>query len=202
MRNLTTRQRETLDFIRAFLDENGFPPTVREVAEQFGISVKGSYDHMKALEKKGFLQGHLGRSRAIRLIRTDEEDEHASRHVPILGSVAAGSPLFAEGNLEGNVDVPASMLSGGGDYFALNVKGDSMMSAGILDGDLAVIRHQSTAENGEIVVAMVEDSVTLKRLYVESNRVQLKSENENYPPIYTQDVRILGKLACVIRKYV
>ena len=201
MRTLTQRQRETLDFIRTFLKENGFPPTVREVAQRFGISVKGSYDHIKALEKKGFLQGHLGRSRAIRLVRSAEDPEPTNRQVPILGSVAAGSPLFAEENLEGSVDVPAAMLSSQGDYFALHVRGDSMVNAGILDGDLAVIRHQNTAENGQIVVAMVEDSVTLKRLFIESNRVQLKAENEDYPPIYTQNVRILGRLACVIRKY-
>jgi repressor LexA len=201
MRPLTQRQKETLDFIQVFLEENGFPPTVREVAERFGISVKGSYDHIKALEKKGFLEGHLGRSRAIRLVKSAEDQEPANRQVPVLGTVAAGSPLLAEENLEGSVEVPAAMLSTHGDYFALHVRGDSMVNAGILDGDLAVIRQQGTADNGEIVVAMVEDAVTLKRLFVESNRIQLKSENKDYPPIYTQDVRILGKLACVIRKY-
>ncbi len=120
--------------------------------------------------------------------------------VPLLGNVAAGKPLFAEENLQGYVQVPATAL-GASAHFALQVKGDSMKDAGIMDGDMVVVAHQSTADNGDIVVAMVDDAVTLKRFFMEKNRVRLKAENPKYPPIYTQNVRILGKLAFLMRSY-
>jgi len=200
MKRLTARQKEILDFISRTVGEKGYPPTVREVADSFGISVKGSYDHIKALEKKGQIECGPGRSRAIRVLGQDGARAEV-RQVPMLGAVAAGRPLFAEENFEGAVPVPASMLGTEGRFFALRVKGDSMRGAGILSGDVAIIRHQVTAESGEIVVAMVGEAVTLKRLFMEKNRVQLRAENESFPPIYTQDARILGRLACIVRQY-
>ena len=200
MKRLTARQKEILDFISRTVEEMGYPPTVREVANQFAISVKGGYDHIKALEKKGQIACGPGRSRAIRVL-CKESARPGVREVPLLGSVAAGRPLFAEENFEGAIPVPESLLSGEGRFFALRVKGDSMQGAGILSGDVAIIRHQATADNGEIVVAMVGDAVTLKRLFVERNRIQLRAENESFPPIYTQDARILGRLACIVRQY-
>ena len=201
MKRLTARQNEVLQFICRFLRDNGFPPTVREIAAAFGISIRGSYDHIKALQKKGSIEAGHGRSRGIRVLRGGDPPTPAVRQVPMLGTVAAGQPLFAEENLDGTLAVPADMLSGGDQYFALRVRGDSMSGAGILNGDMAVIRAQPSAADGEIVVAMVDDAVTLKRLFVERNRVQLRAENPEFPPIYTQDVRILGKLACVLRTY-
>jgi repressor LexA len=200
MKKLTRRQQEVLDFIKKFIQDHNFPPTIREVAEKFKISVKGSYDHIKALEKKAYIKCNLNRSRAIELLRKEKIRAKSTAKVPILGSVAAGQPLFTEENFEGDVDIAVDMI-GGGKHFAVKVKGDSMKEAGILDGDLAVINYQETAENGEIVVAMVEEAVTLKRFYIEKNRIKLKAENRDFPPIYTQNARILGKLACIIRKY-
>lgn len=200
MKQLTLRQREVLDFIKYFVQDHNFPPTIREVAEKFKISVKGSYDHIKALEKKAYIKCNLNRSRAIELVGKEKIRARNTATVPILGSVAAGQPLFTEENFEGEIDIALDMI-GGGKHFAVKVKGDSMNDVGILDGDLAVINYQETAENGEIVVAMVEEAVTLKRIYMEKNRIKLKAENKDFPPIYTQNARILGKLACIIRKY-
>jgi repressor LexA len=200
MKKLTLRQQEVLDFIKQFIQEHNFPPTIREVAEKFKISVKGSYDHIKALEKKEYLKCNLNRSRAIEVLRSEKPRSRGIKKVPILGSVAAGQPLFTEENFEGDIDIAMDMV-GGDKHFAVKVKGDSMKDVGILDGDYAVINYQETAENGAIVVAMVEEAVTLKRIYIEKNRIKLKAENKDYPPIYTQNARILGKLACIIRKY-
>ena len=200
MKAITSRQSEVLDFIKAFIGEHHFPPTMREISEHFSISVKGAYDHVKALEKKGYLKIDNNRSRTIEVVGYDEPADEQVREVPILGNVAAGLPLLAEENLEGTIRLPVEQL-GGGAHFALHVRGDSMRNAGIMDGDLAVFRQQPVAENGDIVVAMVEEAVTLKRFYREKNRVRLQAENPAYPPIFTQNVRVLGKLAHLIRSY-
>jgi repressor LexA len=201
MKGLTARQREVFDFIRSFIHTKRYPPTIREIADNFRFSVKGSYDHVKALQKKGFIRCAGNRSRAIEVIADAEAERQPNLvSVPVLGSVAAGKPLFAEENLTGWIQVPAASLKKG-QHFALQVRGDSMKDAGIMDGDVVVVAHQETAENGEIVVAMVDDAVTLKRFFVEKNRVRLKAENPKYPPLYTQNVRILGRLAFLMRSY-
>lgn len=201
MKGLTARQREVFDFIRSFIKTKRYPPTIREIAVNFGFSVKGSFDHVKALQKKGFIRCAGNRSRAIEVVAdADAERQPNLVSVPVLGSVAAGKPLFAEENLTGWIQVPAASLRKG-QHFALQVRGDSMKDAGIIDGDVVVVAHQETAENGEIVVAMVDDAVTLKRFFVEKNRVRLKAENAKYPPLYTQSVRILGKLSFLMRSY-
>lgn len=201
MKGLTARQREVFDFIRSFIKTKRYPPTIREIAVNFGFSVKGSFDHVKALQKKGFIRCAGNRSRAIEVVAdADAERQPNLVSVPVLGSVAAGKPLFAEENLTGWIQVPAASLRKG-QHFALQVRGDSMKDAGIFDGDVVVVAHQETAENGEIVVAMVDDAVTLKRFFVEKNRVRLKAENAKYPPLYTQSVRILGKLSFLMRSY-
>ncbi|TVR69996.1 MAG: transcriptional repressor LexA [Spirochaetaceae bacterium] len=202
MRPITARQQEVLEFIRSFIRINKYPPTIREISDNFGISVKGAHDHVRALKKKQAIRCDTNRSRAIEIL--DHQDARAEsepiRKVPMLGSVAAGLPLLVDENYDGTVDVPASFLRNG-DYFALSVQGDSMTGAGIMDGDIAIISKTPVAENGEIVVAMVDEAVTIKRFFRESSRVQLKAENPSYAPIYTRDVRILGKLAHVIRNY-
>ena len=201
MKGLTARQQEVFDFIRSFIRTKRYPPTIREIAVNFGFSVKGSYDHVKALQKKGFIRCAGNRSRAIEVVADAEADRQPNLvSVPVLGSVAAGKPLFAEENLAGWIQVPAASLKKG-QHFALQVRGDSMKDAGIMDGDVVVVAHQETAENGEIVVAMVDDAVTLKRFFVEKNRVRLKAENPKYPPLYTQNVRILGRLSFLMRSY-
>ncbi|HUX39683.1 MAG TPA: transcriptional repressor LexA [Rectinemataceae bacterium] len=199
MKTLTLRQTEVLCSISDFVEEHGYPPTIRELADRFGISIKGAYDHIKALERKGQLRLGDNRSRAIEIIPQAPGDSRKSE-VPLLGSVAAGRPLFADENFEGSVEVPKEMTRSGS-CFALRVKGDSMKDAGIYDEDLAIIEERPTADNGEIVVAMIDDAVTLKRFYRENNRVKLVAENPAYSPIYTQDVRIIGRLRGIIRSY-
>jgi len=199
MKTLTARQQEVLDFISSYLEEHTYPPTIREIAESFAISVKGAYDHVKALEKKGYLRLGENRSRALELLRRDKP-ERSSVELPLLGAVAAGKPITADENYAGTVHVPADIVRSA-TCFALSVRGDSMKDIGIFHGDLAVIEERQTADNGEIVVAMIDDAVTLKRFFRENNRVKLMAENPAYAPIYTQDVRILGRLRGIIRKY-
>jgi len=200
MKSLTNRQREILEFIKGFIKEHKYPPTIREIAGNFAISVKGAYDHVKALEKKEQIKCDLGRSRAIEIIEPDTKTADFIE-VPLIGHVAAGIPLFAEENWEGVLKVSADNLNQG-KHFALHVQGDSMEGVGILDGDVAIFEQRQHADNGDIVVAIINDeAVTLKRFFKEKNRVKLKAENPVYPPIYTQNVRVLGKLSCIIRNY-
>jgi repressor LexA len=201
MKGLTARQEETLNYIRKFIDEHSYPPTIRELASSFNISVKGAYDHIKALEKKGRIKCDGNRSRTIEILDKKNEAEPETVQIPILGKVAAGTPLFSEENLDGVLNMPAARFNKG-KFFALHVSGDSMQDIGILDGDVAIFNQKSTAENGDIIVAMINDEAyTLKRFYREKNRIKLKAENPVYPPIYTQNVRVLGKLKCIVRDY-
>ena len=200
MKELTKRQGEILDFIRSFIREHKYPPTIREIASSFEISVKGAYDHVKALKKKRQIRCDLGRSRAIEILEDPDEGPEFVE-VPIIGHVAAGVPLLAEENWDGTVKVSSEGLNNN-NHFALRVQGDSMEGAGILDGDTAIFEERKVADNGDIVVAVINDeAVTLKRFFREQNRVKLKAENPVYPPIYTQNVRVLGKLSCIIRNY-
>ena len=201
MKTITRRQREVLDYIKSYVVSHKFPPTIREISENFSISVKGAYDHVKALERKGFIQLNTHRSRTIEVLEDVEADDTSTAEVPILGHVAAGRPLFAEENYDGTIRLPREYARSGRN-FALNVRGDSMRDVGICDGDIAVFVHQNVADNGDIVVAMVDEAVTLKRFFKEKNRIKLQAENPDFPPIYTQNVRILGKLTHLIRSYV
>lgn len=200
MKDLTKRQKEVLNFISAFIREHKYPPTFREIADNFNITAKGGYDHIKALEKKKYLRCIMNRSRAIEVLSPSDAYTEGIQAIPLLGTVTAGKPLFAEQNFEGTVDLPEKYL-GKGKHFALKVRGESMMDAGILEGDIAIVRHQNMADNGDIVVALVDEAVTLKRFFLEKNRVMLKAENAAFPPIFTQNVRILGKLTFLIRNY-
>lgn len=200
MKELTGRQQEVLSFLKGYIDNNGYAPTVRETADHFDISIRAAYDHVKALEKKDVITIDLKRSRTV-TIQEEELEQEELIDVPLLGNVAAGQPLMAHENFERMLKIPASALRTG-EYFALRVKGDSMINAGILDGDLALIRKNNAPKNGEIVVARVnEDSVTIKRFFKEKNRIKLKAENPIYPPIYTQKASIIGCLATIIRDY-
>jgi repressor LexA len=203
MKGLTQRQGQILDFIRGYIADKKYPPTLREIGQHFGISVKGGYDHVKALEKKRAIRCHSNRSRAIEILGAQPEATESGVHtVPVLGRVAAGKPLFVDENFEGVISLPTAYL-GPGQHFAVNVVGDSMRDAGIFDGDVAVIRHQAEASNGDIVVALVdEEAVTLKRFFRKPNAVELRPENPRYHPIFSQNVRILGRLACLVRRYV
>jgi repressor LexA len=202
MKELTGRQREVLSFIRKCINDH-YPPTVREVADHFDMSVKGAYDHLAALKKKDRIRMGRG-SRTIELVRAqDEKDPSDFVEVPILGYVAAGIPINVESNWDGTVLVHRSALKGGDGCYALRVKGDSMVGAGIMEGDIVIIRQTNVVQNGEIVVVQVDDSTTLKRFYQESSRVRLQPENSNYQPIFStlESIHILGLLVHLIRSY-
>ncbi|HPC42881.1 MAG TPA: transcriptional repressor LexA [Spirochaetota bacterium] len=199
-KQLTTKQETILDFIKESIKDSGFPPTVREIGERFNITVKGAYDHVKAIEKKGYIKTEQNKSRAIVVLNEEEEVPVDAINIPLLGRIAAGSPILAEENIEEYLSFPKSMFRSG-EYFALNVKGDSMIEGGIYDGDIAIIKKQSTANNGEVIAALLTDEATLKRLKVSGNKVQLLPDNPAYEPIIADNVTILGKLIALFRKY-
>ncbi len=203
MKGLTGRQVEVLNFIRTYSLENGCPPTIRECASNFGISLGAIQCHFAALQKKGYLSQSDKRSRSVRVIMDEEgyEPPPAVVRVPLLGAVAAGKPLLSEENYDGYVNLVAPFVKNDGTYFALRVKGTSMVNAGILDGDIAVLRQCADAENGQIVVAVLDEAVTLKRFYRENSRIRLQPENDEFKPIYCQDVHVVGVLSTIIRSY-
>ncbi|MEE1211066.1 MAG: transcriptional repressor LexA [Treponema sp.] len=203
MRQITDRQKEVLSFISDFTEKNVYPPTVREISEHFNVSLRAVQDHIAALQKKGYLVTEQKRSRSIRVLVDErkKEDSLFVSKVPLLGTVAAGKPLLCEENLDGYVNLTEPFIRPGKSYFALRVRGTSMIDAGILEGDLAVIEQANTALDGQIVVAVLDDAITLKRYYKESSRVRLQPENSAMQPIYCQDVRIVGILSNIVRTY-
>ena len=201
MKELTSRQREILQFISDYIENNSFPPTVRETAAHFSVSIKAIQDHFTALSKKGYLFKDEKRSRSLKVLGNVNKKTREGYKIPVLGSVAAGKPIFCEENYEDTIYLSEPFIKPGNSYFALHVRGTSMINAGINDGDLAIIKQQSTANDGDIIVAIIDDSVTLKRFYKESTRIRLQAENPEFNPIYSQDVKVLGKLSHIIRKY-
>ena len=203
MKEITERQKEVLNFISQFTENNDYPPTVREISDNFKISLRAVQDHITALQKKGYLTQCQKRARSIRVLTDCREKESKTilEKVPILGTVAAGKPLLSEENFDGYVNLPEPFVRPGKSYFALRVRGLSMQNAGILDGDLAVIEQTNTAVDGQIIVAVIDDAITLKRYYKEANRVRLQPENPDFQAIYCQDVRIVGTLASIGRTY-
>jgi repressor LexA len=202
MKELTERQREVLSFISEYISGHTYPPTIREIAENFSISVKGAHDHITALKKKGCIKQGDKQPRTMKIVHAgDEEGDDAVKNIPLLGTVAAGRPILSEENQEGSVCLPMALMKKGKEYFAVKVRGDSMEGAGIMDGDTAIIEKKNSAINGEIVVAVIDEAATLKRFFKESNRVRLQAENPKYPPIYSRDVVVLGQLSHIIRSY-
>ena len=201
MKELTERQKEVLSFISGFISKHTYPPTIREIAEHFGISIKGAHDHVMALRRKNCIKQNGKRSRAMELVGQKEEDLGSLAKIPIVGTVAAGVPILSEENWEGTLTINQSSLKKNRTYFAVRVRGNSMSGAGIMDGDMAVIEKTNVVKNGEIAVAVVDDAFTLKRFYREANRFKLLAENPAYKPIYCQSVRIAGRLAQIIRDY-
>ena len=203
MKELTERQKEVLSFIAEYVNIHSYPPTIREIAEYFRMSVKGAHDHVLALKRKGCIKQDDKRPRTMELMQGKEIDDDMTSltEIPLLGTVAAGRPILADENWDGSIMMHHSMLRNNKKYFALKVRGDSMCNAGIMDGDTALIEKQSVVRNGEIAVAVVDDAVTLKRFYRENSRIKLQAENPAYKPIYCQEVRILGRLSRIIRFY-
>ncbi|MDR1446200.1 MAG: transcriptional repressor LexA [Treponema sp.] len=203
MKELTARQKEVLAFIKSYIGAHSYPPTIRELADFFEISVKGAHDHVTALKKKGFLRQAGKRSRTIELIRPQgSEDPNGVVEIPILGTVAAGLPILSEENFEGTITLHRSMLKKGRSYFAMKVRGESMIGAGINSGDIAIIEKTEFVRNGEIAMVVVDDdAITLKRYYKERFRVTLLAENPEFGPTYSQNVRVIGRLAQLYRSY-
>ncbi len=200
VRQLTLKQEKILEFIKASIKDSGFPPTVREIGEKFNITVKGAYDHVKAIEKKGYIKTEQNKSRAIVVLNEEEEAHVDAITIPLLGTIAAGSPILAQENIEEYLSFPRSMFKNG-EYFALHVKGDSMIDGGIYDGDVAIIKKQNTANNGDVIAALLTDEATLKRFAMTGNKIQLLPDNPAYEPIAAENVAILGKLIALFRKY-
>ena len=205
---LTERQRQILDFLTKYVDSHGYPPTVREIGEAVGLASPSTvHAHLANLERAGLLKRDPTKPRAIELYREPKaEPVEADVHkLPLVGEVAAGGPLLAEDNVEGYLAVPEP-LSRGGEEFLLRVKGDSMINAGILDGDIAVVERAQDARDGDIVVALAgedetADEATLKRLFREADgRVRLQPENDALEPIYAQHVQLIGRVIGVFRQ--
>lgn len=201
MKGITDRQQEVLDFISGFTKENNYPPTVREIGEHFHISLRAVQDHIGALQKKGYLAQTQKRARSLNVIGGNNENRTFISRVPVLGNVAAGKPLLSEENLDGYVNLTEPFVRPGKSYFALRVRGQSMIEAGILEGDLAVIEQAQTAVDGQIVVAVIDNAITLKRFYKEADRIRLQPENSSFQPIYSTEVTIVGILSNIVRTY-
>jgi repressor LexA len=195
----TERQRRILEVIRSFTAEHGYPPSVREIGELVGLSSSSTiHAHLKALERRGLISRDPTKPRALRTGNLPPAPD--TLVVPVLGRVAAGVPITAQEDVEGEFVLPTAFVPRASDAFMLRVQGDSMVDAAILDGDLILVRPQRSAENGEIVVAMLDGEATVKRFYREPGRVRLQPENRAMTPIYASDVEIVGRVEAVVRR--
>ena len=216
---LTARQREIFNYIQQRIKE-GYPPTIREIGSKFGFSEKAAHDHLNALEKKKYIEREEGKPRAISILKEADPKLETSKwlegqnanpalaglqrdimEIPIFGRVAAGEPLLASQNIEGTLPIPTRMVN---DYecFALRIIGSSMVGVGILEGDFVIVRRQANADPGDIIVALVEDEATVKRFYIDGERIRLQPENPAIEPTIfnVNDVMILGKVVGLHRQ--
>jgi repressor LexA len=199
----TERQRRILQAIADFKAERGYPPSVREIGERVGLSSSSTiHAHLKALERRGLISRDPTKPRALRSEFGSAAPSPSRDAVvmPILGKVAAGVPITAQEQIEGEFLLPAGFVPRSSNAFMLRVQGDSMIDAAILDGDLIAVRPQRTADNGEIVVAMLDGEATVKRFYREEGRIRLQPENPSMAPIYASDVEIIGRVEAVVRR--
>jgi len=209
---LTSRQKEIFNFIRSFIKDRGYPPSVREIGEHFRIYPRAAFDHLKALEKKGYLKRRSSMSRGLEILVFQQHGpkEHlrkgetsSIREVPILGRVAAGKPTLAVENVEETITLPAEWAKGG-EVFLLKVKGDSM-SPYILPNDYVIVRSQPSADNDDVVVALIKEEATVKRFFKSGRKIELRPDNESWETIQIEEgsgeVQILGKVIGVYRKF-
>ncbi|MBT3605547.1 MAG: transcriptional repressor LexA [Candidatus Latescibacteria bacterium] len=207
-KKLTARQQDIYDFISTAIRDRGYPPTIREIMEAFDIaSTNGVRTTLSALEKKGYIRRHAMLSRGIELTDYVERESTLSgdiREIPLIGRVAAGEPILAAENVESTLSVDAGFVPSG-DVFALKVEGDSMQKVGIMDGDIVLARQQTSAQQGEIVVAVIDEEATVKRYYQEGGHVKLMPENDAYEPIVVtpsaDSFRIAGKIVGLMRRF-
>lgn len=191
-------QQRILDYIENYIEVNGYPPSVREIGQAVDLkSTSTVHGHLNRLEKKGLLHREAMKPRTIDITR---DDKPQIVKVPILGKVAAGVPILAEENAEGFEQLPDTLI-GRGNHYILEIRGESMISAGIMNGDFVVVRRQQTAQNGDIIIAMIDDEATCKRYFKEPDRIRLQPENPRMGPMYVRSVEILGKVVAVFRKY-
>lgn len=200
---ISTKQREILEYIKSEILNRGYPPAVREICEAVNLkSTSSVHSHLETLEKNGFIRRDPTKPRAIeicddnfQMVRT----EMAS--LPIIGTVAAGTPILAEENIDSYFPVPAEIVPNGAPSFVLKVKGDSMINAGIFNGDQIFVQQCNTARNGDTIVALIDDSATVKTFYKEKDHIRLQPENDDMDPIIVNDCQILGKVFGVFRYY-
>lgn len=199
---ITPKQQEILDFIKSEILHKGYPPAVRDICEAVHLkSTSSVHSHLETLEKNGYIRRDPTKPRAIEII--DDQFNLTRRetvNVPMIGTVAAGQPILAQEHIEGYFPIPAEYMPKG-ECFMLKVKGDSMVNAGIFSGDYIMVRQQNTAKNGDMVVALVEDSATVKTFYKEEGHIRLQPENDSMDPIIVDEVQILGKVFGVFRMF-
>lgn len=199
-KQLTKKQEEILEFIKKRIKEKGYPPAVREICEATGLkSTSTVHGHLTRLEKKGYIKRDPSKPRAIEIV---DDEFYVHRNVvqlPLVGKVTAGEPILAVENIEETMTLPYDLV-GTEDAFLLRVRGDSMIEAGIFDNDIIIVRRQNVAENGDIVVALIDDEATVKRFYKEHDHIRLQPENKAMEPIIVKDVKILGKVIGLIRR--
>ncbi|MCL2102279.1 MAG: transcriptional repressor LexA [Fibromonadales bacterium] len=204
MREVTARQLDIYNYVKEFILNRKYPPTIREIGDEFGIrSTNGVRDALNALERKGLIKKFSNQARGIALPPSAFPPSDNTIALPIIGRIAAGTPILAEENVEDTLTIDRSVLPRSSDIFALRVQGDSMTGDGILNGDIAIIRMQKSAERGQIIAAIVDGTATLKRYHPATNKIELRASNPKYLPITIsegEDFSIAGILAGVIRK--
>jgi repressor LexA len=205
MEELTERQREIYEYIRKEVHKKGYPPSVREIGEAVGLSSSSSvHAQLEKLEQLGYLRRDPTKPRAIEILGSNSEWENFKFkdlvNVPVVGTVTAGEPILAEQNIQDYFTLPRDFTNSA-EVFMLRVRGDSMIDAGIHDGDMVIVNQDSSAKNGDIVVALLEDEATVKRFYKEQQQVRLQPENEKYEPIISTEVQILGRVVGLVRKF-
>lgn len=203
MKKMSARQQQILDFIKAEVRTKGYPPSVREIGEAVGLASSSTvHGHLDRLEKRGLIRRDKTKPRALEVLSEDTpsiEERETVMYVPVIGKVTAGTPITAIENVEEHFPLPAHIV-GSDNVYMLSVSGDSMINAGILDGDRVLVRQQNTADNGEIVVAMTDEGeATVKRIYKEASKVRLQPENDELEAMYFDNVSILGKVIGVYR---
>ncbi|ADQ14676.1 transcriptional repressor LexA [Halanaerobium hydrogeniformans] len=206
MEELSKRQKSILNFIMDEIKTKGYPPSVREIGKAVGLKSPASvHSHLKTLEKLKYLRRDPSKPRAIEVIYNKNDENKSNKEmieIPLVGKVTAGAPILAEENIEDYFPLPLGYIKvGNNDVFMLRVSGDSMINAGIHDGDYVIAEKQSYAENAQIVIALIEDEATVKRFYKDNNNIRLQPENPAYEPIISKDVKVLGKVIGLYRRF-
>lgn len=206
MKPLTEKQRNVLSFLEREIAEKKYPPSIRDICAALNLSSTSSaHLYLKILEEKGYIRRDPTKPRAIEVLIPSNESLYENEYIkdkgiPIIGEVAAGKPLFAEENIEGYFPVKEPFFNSDDGLFMLRIKGDSMINAGMFDGDHIIVRKQSDAGNGDIIVALLDDEATVKRFFRENGKVRLQPENEKFEAVYVEEVKVLGKVVGLFRK--